>query len=217
MLYRDAVKPLLDRLLAAIGLIFLSPVLLVLAILIRRRMGGPVIFRQLRTGRNGRIFGFRKFRSMTQDRDSQGNLLPDEVRLTPFGRFLRSTSLDELPQLLNVLLGDMSLIGPRPLLPEYLPRYSPHQFRRHEVQPGITGWAQVKGRNTLSWEAKFDLDVWYVENQTFLLDCQILYLTVVAVFARRDISQAGHATAPVFMGTPSGATSSQTTLKDSTQ
>ncbi len=200
MFYRNLLKPVIDAVLAGVGLLILSPVLLVLVFMIRSRMGTPVIFRQVRAGLNGQLFGFRKFRSMTQERGPDGELLPDEVRLTAFGKFLRSTSLDELPQLLNVLTGDMSLVGPRPLLPEYLPRYSAFQRRRHEVRPGITGWAQVKGRNSLTWEEKFQLDVWYVDNQSLWLDLKILVLTVVAVFGRRDISRAGHATAPVFMG-----------------
>jgi lipopolysaccharide/colanic/teichoic acid biosynthesis glycosyltransferase len=208
MVYRDFFKPVIDRILAAIGLLVLAPVLLVIAVAVRVKMGGPVIFHQLRPGRNGQIFGFKKFRSMTQERDGDGNLLPDELRLTPFGRFLRSSSLDELPQLFNVLAGDMSLIGPRPLLPEYLPRYSALQFRRHEVAPGITGWAQIKGRNAISWDEKFRLDVWYVDNLSFPLDCRILLQTVWAVVGRRGISRQGHATMPVFMGSETPEASS---------
>jgi lipopolysaccharide/colanic/teichoic acid biosynthesis glycosyltransferase len=202
MFYRRCVKPAADRLLAVSGLVVLAPFLVVLAVAIRLRMGGPVIFRQTRIGLNDRPFGFVKFRTMTDGRDSLGNLLPDGDRLTPFGRFLRSTSLDELPQLWNVVKGDMSLIGPRPLLPEYLPRYSPFQRRRHEVKPGITGWAQIKGRNELSWERKFELDVWYADHCGPALDLRILATTIVSVLKREGISRKDHATAPPFMGTP---------------
>ncbi len=207
MFYRKVLKPFADRLLAAAGLLVLSPVLLVLALLIRRRMGSPVLFRQTRIGLNDQSFGFMKFRSMTSGKDQNGNLLPDEQRLTAFGKFLRSSSLDELPQLLNVLRGEMSLIGPRPLLPEYLPRYSAVQRRRHEVTPGITGWAQVKGRNSLTWEEKFALDVWYVDNVSFLLDVRILWMTFLAIVRKSGISQQGHATMPVFMGSTSSDSS----------
>jgi len=200
MFYRGILKPAYDRLLAALGLVALSPALLVLAVLIRFRMGSPVVFRQRRIGLHDREFGFLKFRTMTDARDASGALLPDGDRLTRLGRFLRSTSLDELPQLWNVVKGDMSLVGPRPLLPEYLPRYSPTQRRRHEVRPGITGLAQVKGRNALSWEEKFAFDVQYVDGYGFALDASILWMTAIAVFQRRGISKSGHATAPVFMG-----------------
>jgi lipopolysaccharide/colanic/teichoic acid biosynthesis glycosyltransferase len=164
-------------------------------------MGRPIIFRQVRIGLHDRSFGFMKFRTMTNARDRLGQLLPDSERLTAFGQFLRSTSLDELPQLLNVLKGDMSLIGPRPLLPEYLPRYSVDQRRRHHIRPGITGWAQVNGRNGLSWEEKFRHDVWYVDHCSPGLDLKILWMTVSSVLGRSGISQAGHATAEPFMGT----------------
>jgi UDP-N-acetylglucosamine 2-epimerase (non-hydrolysing) len=200
MFYRRIIKPLSDRLLAAVGLIALSPALLILALLIRLKMGSPVVFRQVRIGRNDREFGFRKFRTMTDARDASGALLPDGERLTSLGRFLRATSLDEFPQLWNVVRGDMSLIGPRPLLPEYLPRYLPRQRRRHEVRPGITGLAQVNGRNALSWEEKFAFDVRYVDEYSFAMDARILWLTVIAIVRREGISKAGHATAPVFMG-----------------
>jgi len=200
MLWRRFLKPLADRVLAGVGLIVLSPVLLVLAVLIRARMGSPVVFRQTRIGRGDRPFGFLKFRTMTDARDATGALLTDGERLTSFGRFLRSTSLDEIPQLWNVVKGDMSLIGPRPLLPEYLPRYSPVQRRRHEVKPGITGLAQVKGRNALSWDEKFAYDVQYVDGYGFGMDVSILWMTVRAIVRREGISKAGHATAPVFMG-----------------
>jgi lipopolysaccharide/colanic/teichoic acid biosynthesis glycosyltransferase len=205
-MYRQIFKPLVDRLLAGAGLIVALPVIVHLAMAIRLRMGSPVVFRQVRIGLNDARFGFLKFRTMTHDRDAAGKLLPDQMRLTPLGRFLRSSSLDELPQLWNVLRGDMSLIGPRPLLPEYLPRYSPMQRRRHEVKPGITGLAQVNGRNSLSWEEKFDLDVWYVDHCSFMLDAKILWMTLRAVVKREGISRAGHATAPEFLGsvTPGG-------------
>ena len=182
------------------GLIVLSPVLLVLAVFVRRKLGSPVLFRQQRPGLNGKIFTMYKFRTMTDKRDGEGNLLPDEDRLPSFGKFLRSTSLDELPELINVLKGDMSLVGPRPLLVQYLPRYSDFQARRHEVRPGITGWAQVNGRNALSWEEKFALDVWYVDNASFTLDLKILWMTVEKIIKREGISQQGEATASEFLG-----------------
>lgn len=200
MLYRRFLKPASDRALAALGLIVLSPALLVLAVLIRWKMGSPIVFRQVRIGRGDRPFGFFKFRTMTDARDASGALLPDAERLTPLGRFIRSTSLDEFPQLWNVVRGEMSLIGPRPLLPEYLPRYSPEQRRRHEVKPGITGLAQVNGRNALGWEEKFRFDVQYVEEYSPALDAKILWMTLIAMVRRDGISKAGHATAPVFMG-----------------
>jgi sugar transferase EpsL len=176
------------------------PVLAIVAMLVRLKLGSPVFFRQKRPGLNGAIFEMIKFQTMTDARDTQGQLLPDAVRLTPFGRFLRSTSLDELPELWNVLRGDMSLVGPRPLLVRYLERYSPRQARRHEVRPGITGLAQVKGRNALSWEEKFEWDVLYVETRSLALDLKILWLTMAAVVFRRGISAAGEATMPEFRG-----------------
>lgn len=182
------------------GLIFLSPVLVVLAVLVRRKLGSPVLFRQQRPGLNGKIFTMYKFRTMTDARNEEGNLLPDEDRLPAFGKFLRSTSLDELPELINVLKGDMSLVGPRPLLVQYLPRYSTFQARRHEVRPGITGWAQVNGRNALSWEEKFALDVWYVDNASFTLDLKILWTTMEKIITREGISQPGESTASEFLG-----------------
>lgn len=200
MFYRRVLKPLSDRVLAALGLIALSPALCVLAVLIRSRMGSPVVFRQKRIGLADAPFEFLKFRTMTNARDETGALLPDGDRLTAFGRFLRASSLDEFPQLWNVVKGDMSLIGPRPLLPEYLPRYSAVQRRRHEVKPGITGLAQVKGRNALSWEEKFALDVQYVDEYGLAMDLSILRMTAVALFRREGISRAGHATAPPFLG-----------------
>jgi len=173
------------------------------ALAVRLKLGKPILFRQPRAGFHGCQFELLKFRTMTNARDPQGRLLPDEQRLTPFGRLLRSTSLDELPQLFNVLRGDMSLVGPRPLLMEYLPRYTPEQARRHEVRPGITGWAQVNGRNVLSWEEKFRMDVWYVDNRSIWLDLKILWLTLRSVLARRGISAPGEATMPEFMGSNS--------------
>jgi lipopolysaccharide/colanic/teichoic acid biosynthesis glycosyltransferase len=196
-----ALKNVIDRSLAAIGLVIVSPLMLALACFIRVRMGKPVLLRQLRIGRGEKSFTFLKLRTMTEARDSRGVLLPDELRLTALGRFLRASSLDELPQLWNVLQGDMSLVGPRPLLPEYLARYDTHQRRRHEVKPGITGWAQINGRNALTWREKFDLDVWYVDHCSPWLDIKILWLTLLRVLHRDGISQRGHATMPEFMGT----------------
>lgn len=195
-------KRLFDIFAAGAALVVFSPVLLCVALLARRRLGSPVIFRQTRPGKDGRPFEMLKFRTMTDARDSEGRLLPDAERLTSFGRFLRSTSLDELPELWNVLKGEMSLVGPRPLLMEYLPLYSPEQARRHEVRPGLTGWAQVNGRNALSWEQKFAFDVWYVDNRTFWLDMKIILLTVAGVLKRSGISAEGEATMPRFSGTP---------------
>ena len=193
-------KRLLDFTAALLGLIALALPLLVLIILIRRKLGSPVFFRQTRPGLHGQPFEMVKFRTMTDACGPDGALLPDAERLTPFGRFLRSTSLDELPELCNVLKGDMSLVGPRPLLMEYLPLYSPEQARRHEVRPGITGWAQVNGRNAISWEEKFALDTWYVDHQSLLLDMKILWLTVKKVLVREGISAAGEATMGKFTG-----------------
>ena len=184
----------------AILLLLFSPVLLLLLVLVRIDIGSPVMFKQARPGLNGKIFNMYKFRTMTNESDKNGNLLSDEVRLTKFGKFLRSTSLDELPGLWCVLKGDMSLVGPRPLLVEYLPLYSEKQSRRHEVRPGITGWAQVNGRNAISWDEKFDLDVWYVDNQSFWLDVKILWLTVKKVIVRDGISQSNHVTMDKFKG-----------------
>lgn len=194
------IKSFLDRLVAAIALLIFSPIMLLVAIAIYMRMGSPILFTQLRPGKDGKIFTFYKFRTMTSDRDAQGNLLPDAQRLTPFGQFLRQTSLDELPQLWNVLKGDMSFVGPRPLIVKYLERYTPEQARRHQVKPGITGWVQVNGRNALSWEEKFKLDVWYVDNWTLWLDLKILFLTVFKVLQQEGISQEGYATSEEFLG-----------------
>ncbi|QHG18521.1 MULTISPECIES: sugar transferase [unclassified Nostoc] len=196
------IKSILDRFVAAIALLALSPVILIIAIAIYLRMGYPVIFIQPRPGKNARIFNFYKFRTMTDERDAKGNLLPDEKRLTPFGEFLRQTSLDELPQLWNVLKGDMSLVGPRPLLVQYLDRYSLEQARRHNVKPGITGWAQINGRRLLDgcWEEKFRLDIWYIDNWNLWLDLKILVLTLFKVLKKENISQEGYATGEEFQG-----------------
>ena len=195
-------KRLFDLTAAALGLLLLALPLLVLTLLVRRKLGRPAFFRQVRPGLHGRPFQMVKFRTMTDARGPDGALLPDAERLTPFGRFLRSTSLDELPELWNVLRGDMSLVGPRPLLMEYLPLYTPEQARRHAVRPGITGWAQVNGRNALSWEEKFALDVWYVDHQSLALDISILWRTVRKVLVREGISAAGEATMGKFTGNP---------------
>lgn len=194
------VKRTFDFIVALLTLLLLSPVLIVISFLIAWKMGRPVLFKQARPGLNNQTFYMQKFRSMTDAKDRSGTLLTDEQRITGFGHFLRNSSIDELPGLWSVLVGDMSLVGPRPLLLEYLDRYTPEQAKRHEVKPGITGWAQVNGRNAISWEDKFKLDVWYVENPSFLLDIKILFLTVKKVFFKENISQDGHATMPVFMG-----------------
>lgn len=193
-------KRAFDIFCSALALLLFWPVLLILYVLVRVNLGSPALFRQQRPGLHGRPFMMVKFRTMLDALDAQGNPLPDEDRLTRFGRLLRATSLDELPELWNVLKGDMSLVGPRPLLMEYLPLYSAEQARRHEVRPGITGWAQVNGRNALSWPQKFALDVWYVDNRSFLLDIRILLLTVKKVFVREGISADGQATTSRFTG-----------------
>jgi lipopolysaccharide/colanic/teichoic acid biosynthesis glycosyltransferase len=198
--YRRLGKRVLDLGLAVPALVVLAPVGLVVGALIRLELGGPVLFRQSRPGRDGQIFEVIKFRSMSNARGADGELLPDEERVTPFGNRLRRLSLDELPTLWNVVRGDMSLIGPRPLLVQYLDRYTPEQRRRHDVLPGITGWAQVNGRNTISWEAKFEHDVWYVENVSLGADLRILLRTATQVLGRRGISAEGHATMPEFTG-----------------
>jgi lipopolysaccharide/colanic/teichoic acid biosynthesis glycosyltransferase len=192
-LYRISlvIKVIGDRSMAALLLILFSPILIVVAILVRLRMGSPIVFTQERPGKNGRVFTVYKFRTMTGDCDAQGELLSDEERLIPLGQFFRKASLDELPQLVNVLLGDMSFVGPRPLLVRYMERYNSEQARRHDVLPGITGWAQVNGRNALSWDEKFRLDIWYVDNWSLWLDFKILLLTVKKVFKREGISQNG--------------------------
>jgi len=199
-LYRRYFKRVLDFVLSLAAIIALSPVLLLIAFLVRIKLGSPVIFKQQRPGLNERIFTLYKFRTMTDKRNERGELLPDEMRLTDFGKFLRSTSLDELPELFNILKGDMSIVGPRPLLVEYLPLYDQYQRRRHEVRPGLTGWAQVNGRNALSWEDKFNYDVQYVDNLSFLLDLKIIFLTVKKVLKREGISQEGRATMEPFKG-----------------
>jgi len=193
-------KRLFDIVLSAFGLIALAIPLLLLVWQVRHRLGSPVFFTQVRPGLHGKPFKMVKFRSMTDKRGVDGALLSDSERMTSFGRFLRATSLDELPELWNVLTGDMSLVGPRPLLMEYLPLYTPEQARRHDVRPGITGWAQVNGRNAISWEEKFALDVWYVDNRTFWLDIKILWLTVKKVLVRDGINAQGEATMPRFTG-----------------
>jgi len=188
--------------LAFVALVLLAIPLLVLFWQVRRKLGSPVFFRQTRPGLKGKLFEMVKFRTMTDKTDLNGQLLPDEDRLPPFGRCLRASSLDELPELWNVLKGEMSLVGPRPLLVEYLPLYTPEQARRHDVRPGITGWAQVNGRNAISWEEKFKLDVWYVDNQSLWLDLKILWLTIKKVLVRDGISAQGDATMPKFTGSP---------------
>jgi len=193
-------KRFLDILVAVIGLTLLAPLLLMLVILIRRGMGSPVLFRQIRPGKDGKPFEMMKFRTMRDATGPDGQALPDTERLTPLGRSLRSSSLDELPELWNVLKGDMSLVGPRPLLMEYLPLYSAEQARRHYVRPGVTGWAQINGRNAISWDEKFALDVWYVDNRSLWLDLKIIWLTVRKVLKREGISAAGEATMPKFTG-----------------
>jgi len=193
-------KRFFDVLASLCGLIILSPVIVVVAWKISRKLGSPVLFRQVRPGKDGKSFEMIKFRTMLDAVDTNGNPLPDSERMTPFGSFLRSSSLDELPGLWNVLKGDMSLVGPRPLLVEYLPLYSPEQSRRHDVRPGLSGWAQVNGRNAISWEDKFKLDVWYVDNRSFWLDIKIIFLTIKKVFVRDGISAEDHVTMPVFKG-----------------
>ncbi|MAD54091.1 MAG: sugar transferase [Idiomarinaceae bacterium] len=193
-------KRLIDFTVALVALIVASPVLLICALLIRLFIGKPVLFKQTRPGLNGKPFNMVKFRTMTNERDEHGNLLPDEKRLTRLGKLLRSTSLDELPELWNVLNGDMSLVGPRPLLMEYLDLYTDEQARRHEARPGITGWAQVNGRNAISWEQKFKLDVWYVDNQSTWLDIKIIFMTAKKVLVREGISASGEATMSKFKG-----------------
>ena len=190
----------LDILGASAGLLLSLPVILIVALLIRINLGGPVLFRQLRPGLGGQSFRMVKFRTMTDARNSEGELLPDAQRLTPFGRWLRTTSIDELPELWNVVCGDMSLVGPRPLLMEYLPLYSAEQSRRHEVRPGLTGWAQINGRNALSWNEKFALDIWYVDNRSLVLDLRILMATIASVVRRDGISADGEATMAAFRG-----------------
>lgn len=197
---QQKIKRVIDFILALIGLMLASPILLIVAILVKMKLGSPILFRQPRVGLNGEIFEMVKFRTMKDATDSKGNPLPDEERLTKFGQILRKTSLDELPELWNVLKGDMSLVGPRPLLVEYLPLYSKEQMKRHDVRPGITGYAQVNGRNNISWKKKFELDVYYVENFSLWLDLKILVQTVAKVLGQADINQEGNATMEKFNG-----------------
>ena len=200
MIYRKYIKRLFDIILSFTAIIILSPVYLVLFILVRIKLGSPVLFHQDRPGRDGKIFHMYKFRSMTDEKDGNGELLPDEVRLTPFGRKLRATSLDELPELFCILKGDMSLVGPRPLLVRYLPLYNERQRHRHDVRPGLTGWAQVNGRNTLTWPQKFEYDVEYTEKLSFAMDLKILFMTVANVLKHEGISPEGAATMDFFKG-----------------
>lgn len=200
-MYKNCFKRMIDCCLAMVAIVVLSPVMAAVAVLLAvANKGAGVVFTQIRPGKNGRLFKVMKFKTMTDERDENGNLLPDAQRLTKTGKFIRSTSLDELPQLFNVLKGDMALIGPRPLLPQYLPLYSKEQARRHDVRPGITGWAQVHGRNAISWKKKFELDVWYVDHCSFWLDLKIILLTVKKVIIREGITQEGQATAEYFNG-----------------
>lgn len=201
-MYRSFGKRIFDLVAASTAFVCLLPIMALTAIVVRWKLGSPVLFQQKRAGKNGEIFSVQKFRSMTDARDERGDLMPDEVRLTKTGKFLRAASLDELPQLINVIRGEMSLIGPRPLLIEYLPRYNSHQARRHEVRPGITGWAQVNGRNTVAWEDRFNLDVHYVDNYSLWFDCKILVLTLLKVFMRSGVNSENHATMERFQGTP---------------
>lgn len=197
---QSLIKRIIDVFASSIGLLLLSPILVIVAILVKIKLGSPIFFTQNRVGKDGRIFKMIKFRTMLNATDKWGEPLPDEKRLTSFGKLLRSTSLDELPELINVLKGDMSLIGPRPLLVEYLPLYSKEQTRRHDVLPGITGWAQINGRNNISWKDKFNLDIWYVDNQSLIVDIKILLLTISKVIKRDDINQEGEATVEDFNG-----------------
>ena len=199
--YEKYIKRLLDFTLSFLALIILSPVLLVTAALVRIKLGSPIIFHQERPGKSEKIFRLYKFRSMTDERDENGNLLPDDQRLTRFGQILRSTSLDELPELWNILRGDMSIVGPRPLLVKYLPLYNEEQRHRHDVRPGLTGWAQANGRNAISWEEKFKLDVWYVQHISFLVDVKVIFMTVKKVFCRDGISSETSVTMEEFSGT----------------
>lgn len=193
-------KRVFDIIASLMGLILLLPVILITAILVRTKLGSPIFFTQDRVGKDNKIFKMIKFRTMSDERDEYGELLSDEYRLTSFGKFLRSTSIDELPELINVLKGDMSLVGPRPLLQEYIPLYSKEQIRRHDVLPGLTGWAQVNGRNSISWCDKFKLDVWYVDNQSFILDIKIIFMTILKVLKRDGINQEGEVTSDYFNG-----------------
>ena len=199
-MYKKLGKRTFDLIISAIGLILVAPILLICSLAVLLNHGTPIFFSQLRPGLKYRIFKLYKLRTMTQVKDDSGKLLPDIDRITLVGAFLRNTSVDELPSLFNVFMGDMSLVGPRPLLVEYLPLYSKEQARRHEVKPGITGWAQVNGRNAISWEEKFTLDVWYVDNQSFILDLKIIILTIISVLRKKDINHTAETTMPVFKG-----------------
>lgn len=200
-MYRYFFKRLLDFILSLVAIVVLSPIYIIVAILVKTKLGSPILFTQDRPGKNEKIFKMYKFRTMTDERDEDGNFLPDEVRLTKFGKLLRSTSLDELPELFNILKGDMSIVGPRPLLVKYLPRYNAHQKQRHNVKPGFTGWAQCNGRNSISWEEKFDLDVYYVKHISFLLDVKIILKTIKTVIYREGISSDTSSTMEEFLGT----------------
>jgi len=206
-IYSKYIKRLLDILLSFLAIIILSPILIITAILVRTKLGSPILFVQDRPGKNERIFKLYKFRTMTDQKDENGDLLPDEVRLTSFGKKLRSTSLDELPELFNILKGDMSIVGPRPLLVRYLPRYNEEQRHRHDVRPGVTGYAQAHGRNALTWDDKFKMDVWYAKNVSFRLDAEIIIATVKSVIKHEGISSDTSATMEEFMGTPEGMVS----------
>ncbi|WP_337365917.1 sugar transferase [Phascolarctobacterium sp.] len=199
-MYKKFIKRILDIILSLIALIILLPLLILISILVRIKLGSPVFFRQLRPGKNEKIFGVLKFRTMTDERDESGNLLSDDIRLTKFGQFLRSTSIDELPELLNILKGDMSIVGPRPLLVQYLERYTEEQKHRHDVKPGLTGLAQVNGRNGIAWDEKFKYDIEYAKNVTFYGDCKIILQTVMKVFGREGISSATSVTMEEFKG-----------------
>ena len=203
-MYRKYIKRILDFILSLIALVILSPIILVIAILVRIKLGSPVIFKQRRPGLNEKIFTLYKFRTMTDAKDENGNLLPDNIRLTKFGKILRSTSLDELPELFNILKGDMSIVGPRPLLVKYLPLYNENQKHRHDVRPGFTGWAQCNGRNALSWEEKFDLDIYYVNHVSFFIDVKILFKTIKIVLLREGISSDTSVTMEEFRGSVDG-------------
>lgn len=202
-MYKNLIKPILDFILAFLLIIVFSPIILIVALLIKLKLGSPILFTQERPGLNGKIFRIYKFRTMSDERDSKGDLLSDELRLKGFGKLIRKSSLDELPQLFNVLKGEMSFVGPRPLLVEYLKLYNQEQAKRHNVKPGITGWAQVNGRNAISWEEKFKLDVYYVEHISFMLDCKILYMTFFKVLKRKDISSNTNITMEKFTGNKS--------------
>ena len=202
-MYKNLIKPILDFILAFLLIIIFSPIILIVALLVKLKLGSPILFTQERPGLNGKIFRIYKFRTMSDERDSKGDLLSDELRLKGFGKLIRKSSLDELPQLFNVLKGEMSFVGPRPLLVEYLKLYNQEQAKRHNVKPGITGWAQVNGRNAISWEEKFKLDVYYVEHISFMLDCKILYMTFFKVLKRKDINSNTNITMEKFTGNKS--------------